>query len=422
MNWKRPLESRTLIGIADSLNNRDRGSPSAVSALATRSVGELSATELDESFRQHLSASYWQWLECFQSDPEATIQQHPDFLFSDLRAQQALQQRPGFFLRRSFDEGTVWAAGVVPKTVTLPRAAGLGWKRQVSGYRLVGSRFFGAGSVERQQTLLSELEDFLQRRSVDFLLLEDVLQPSPTWTLLTARPRPTFRLEFLTALEARSRIRLPKDPELYWGGFSKNARKQNRRLLEDSRRFTLWKATDVSHVAELWVAAKQVAEHSWQADRLRIRLCEDEARFNMLTFLAQQGALRSYVLFDGTTPIAFELDHQFNGYLVSEDAAYDQRYAEYGPGRTLLLRVLEDLFEHQSPRWYDFAGGDWDYKRRFANDLCLSAKVWLVRKDIRFHVISLLLRAERALRSRGRRLGELLRPKGWGSKPPRPAN
>lgn len=407
---------------AYGLNNLSRTISSSASTMATRATGQLFATELDECFRHHLSPSYWQWLDCFQSDPEATIQQHPDFLFYDQRAQRELQQRPGYFLRRLLDDGTVWAAGVVPKTVTLPRSAGLGWRRQVRGYRLVGSRFFGRGNIECQQTFQSEMEGFLQRQSVDFLLFEDVLQPSPTWTLLTTRPQPTFHMEFLSAVESRSRIRLPQDADLYWRGFSKNARKQNRRLLEDNRRFTLWKATDVGHVAELWEAAKQVAERSWQSDRLRLRLCEDEARFNMLNFLAQQGALRSYVLFDGTTPIAFELDHQFNGYLVSEDAAYDQRYADDGPGRTLLLRVLEDLFEHQSPTWYDFAGGDWDYKRRFANDQCLSSKLWLVKRNIRFQVISLLLRAERALRSSVRRFRASVRIPSWWPKTSSRAN
>lgn len=380
-----------------------------VTARPCEAAEGFEATELDESFRLHLSPAYWQWLDRFQSDSTATILQHPDLLFHDVRAQRDLRERPGFFLHRSFAQGASWAAGVVPKTVTLPRSAGLGFQRRLQGYRLVGSRFFGTGDIEFQQTFQEELENFLQRQDADFLLFEDVLQPSPTWSLLTSRPKPLFRMEFLMAMAARFRIRLPQDPDDYWRGFSKNARKQNRRLLEENSRFTLWRATDVNDVPELLNAAKQVAEHSWQADRLRVRLCQDESRLDLLTFLAQHGALRSYVLFDGQTPIAFELDHQFNGYVVSEEAAYDQRYAESGPGRTLLLRVLQDLFEHDSPQWYDFAAGDWDYKRRFANDRSLSAKLWLVKRDLRFGLISLLLRTDRMLRSGARQVREFLR-------------
>lgn len=293
--------------------------------------------------------------------------------------------------------------------MTLPRSAGLGWQRQVRGYRLAGSQFFGNGDIESHPLFQQEMEEFLRQQNADFLLYEDVLQPSSTWNLLASRPQPLLRMEFLIGLATRFRIRLPQNPEDYWRGFSKNARKQNRRLLEDNSRFTLWRATDVTHVPDFLEAAKQVAERSWQSDRLQTRLCQDESRLELLTFLAQQGALRSYVLFDGQTPIAFEFDHQLKGYLVSEEAAYDQRYSEHAPGRTLLLRVLHDLFEHDPPAWYDFAGGDWDYKRRFANDESTSAKLWLVKRDLRFGLISALLRAERALRSTGRQVRERLR-------------
>lgn len=370
---------------------------------------EFSAVEIDECFRLHLSQAYWQWLSHFQSDSEATIQHHPDLVFHDQRAVRELQDRPGYLLQRSRSDGTSWAAGILPKTVTLPRSAGLGLRRQVRGYRLVGSRFFGAGDVESHPDFQQQMEQFLRRQDVDFLLYEDVLQPSPTWSLLTSRQQSFFRMEFLIGLATRFRIRLPQNPDDYWRGFSKNARKQNRRLLEDNQRFTLWRATEVAHVPEFLEAAKQVAERSWQSDRLQVRLCEDESRLDLLTFLAQHGMLRSYVLFDGQTPIAFEFDHQLKGYLVSEEAAYDQRYSEHAPGRTLLLRVLHDLFEHDPPAWYDFAAGDWDYKRRFANDESQSAKLWLVKRDVRFGVISALMQAERAMRSGGRRIRELVR-------------
>ncbi len=373
-----------------------------------RSEG-FSAAELDESFRLHLSQDYWRWLSHFQSDPAATIQHHPDLVFHDRRAVRELQNRPGFLLQRSFSNGSSWAAGILPKTVTLPRSAGLGWQRQVQGYRLAGSRFFGSGDTESHPLFQQEMEEFLRRQNADFLLFEDVLQPSETWNLLTSRSEPALRMEFLLGLATRFRIRLPQNPDDYWRGFSKNARKQNRRLLDDNQRFTLWRATDVTHVPDFLEAAKHVAEHSWQSDRLRVRLCQDESRLDLLTFLALHGALRSYVLFDGQTPIAFEFDHQLKGYLVSEEAAYDQRYAEHGPGRTLLLRVLHDLFEHDPPAWYDFAAGDWDYKRRFANDESQSAKLWLVKRDLRFGVISTLMRAERALRPSGRRIRDFLR-------------
>lgn len=381
--------------------------------------GALSITKLDDEFRDPQSPAYCQWMECFQSDSAATIQQHPDFAFHDPRVLHEFRERPGYFLCASFPDGSCWGAGVVPKTVTLPRAAGLGLKRQVRGYRLIGSRFFGHGSIQTQEVFLHKLERFLDRQNIDFLLFEDVLNPSPVWNLLNARPEPTFRLELLTGMDSRSRIHLPASADDFWKGFSKNARKQNRRTLDDSRRFTLWCATEVDQVADLLAAASEVSERSWQADRLQVRLCRDEAKFDLLTFQAQQRALRSYVLYDGETPIAFELDHQFNGYLVSDDAAYDQRYAEHSPGRALLLRVLEDLFERDTPEWYDFAAGDWDYKRRYANDQARSAKLWLVRRNLRYGIISTLLRTDRLVRSAAREVREIVKSRVRSTKTPR---
>lgn len=367
--------------------------------------------ELNEDFHRHRAPAYEQWLNLFQADSAATIQQHPDFLFHDLRTQSELRDRPGYFLSRSMTDGTSWAAGLVPKTVTLPRAVGLGLRRRVRGYRLVGNRLFGHGSGELQRELWEELETFLSEQDIDFLLIEDLLRPSPTWDLLMSQPYSRYRLDSLTNWTPRSRVRLPKNSDDYWRSFSKNARKQNRKLLDDSRRYTLWRATEVPQVADLLTAVKKVSENSWQANRLRIHLCQDETKFELLTFLARQRALRSYVLFDGSTPIAFEIDYQFNGYLMSEDAAYDKRHAKHSPGRSLLLRVLEDLFEHDSPNWYDFDGGDWDYKRRFANDQSESVKAWLVKRNLRFGLISALLRTGRDLRSSAHRLREYLRPK-----------
>ncbi|MDA0834561.1 MAG: GNAT family N-acetyltransferase [Planctomycetota bacterium] len=335
--------------------------------------------EIDEAFRWHQSRAYWRWLELFQADRSASILHHPDYLFHDLRAQREMQGRPAFFLTSAAADGPSWAGGLVPKTINLSRFVGLGRRPAVHGYRLVGDRLFGNGSPDQTASFFNDIEKFLTVRHADYLLIEDAICPSPTWDLISARRDALFRFDTLMKTSTRYGIRLPANQDDYWKGLSKNARKQNRKILSETNHWMLWRVTDVSHVPDFLAAAKTVAQNSWQRERLRGRISNDEVLLQRLTFLAQNQALRSYVLFDGETPVAFELDVQFNGEMLSESAAYDTRYAEFGPGRALLLRVLADLFEHDCPVWYDFGSGEWDYKQRFSNVQLKSTKVWLVK-------------------------------------------
>lgn len=371
----------------------------------------LFVAEIDESFRLHQNPAYWRWLELSQADHSASIVHHPDYLFHDLKALGELSERSAFFLAESAAGLGAWAAGLVPKTLKLTRFAGCGSLPVIRGYRLVGDRPFGAGSPESMGAFFGEIERFLIHRTADFLLIEDLVTPSLLADVLQARSGEHYRAVPLLRNSPRYGIRLTGDPDDYWRSFSKNARKQNRKILADTQPFRLWRVTDVADVAEFLRAAETVATNSWQQRRLRDRIVCDEVLLERLTFLAQNGALRSYVLFDGDRPIAFELDTQFNSEMTSETAAYDADYARVGPGRALLLRVLEDLFAFDTPSLYDFGSGDWEYKKRFSNDCRMSSKICLLRRSLRFDIYASLIDCEHRLRSAARAVVNRFRKK-----------
>ena len=141
--------------------------------------------------------------------------------------------------------------------------------------------------------------------------------------------------------------------------------------------------TQESQIAEFLVESATISQQSWQAKRIGVRVRADEKQLKQLTQLAQLGALRCYLLHSKGRPVAFSIGTQWNGRYLLEETGYNTSYAKFSPGTVLLLRMLEDMFEHDTPQWLDFGGGDGDYKRLFGNHstqsgtlLMISRRVW----------------------------------------------
>ena len=79
----------------------------------------------------------------------------------------------------------------------------------------------------------------------------------------------------------------------------------------------------------------------------------------------------------GDQPVAFKIGSQHRGVYRDREFGFDMDFASYSPGEALLLMILEDLTEHDSPHTYDFGEGDAEYKRRFSNEITKSGSVLL---------------------------------------------
>lgn len=326
----------------------------------------------------HTSPDYCNWLQRFQQDPDSRITQHPDYVINEIANTPAVQERPALMVEHHGQGDSQTMAILLPKDIRPTIAAGLGPAGTLHGYRLAGNRLLGDQNVASQRLLLSGIADRLRSLRAGFLLIEDLDDATSLWAALQAEPRNKLRALIPGGFQERLRIRLPAEASQYWSKFSSKTRYKFRRRQKRIGETRLVRVTRVDQSVEFLQYAQEVSLNSWQTQRFGLRVKNDDSQTQLLTTLALHGALRCYLLFHRETPLAFVMGHQFHGCYDYEEVGYDRRYAEHSPGQVLLLKVLEDLFEHDQPEWLDFGGGDADYKRLFANHTARSGNVWLM--------------------------------------------
>src|SRR5690606_38988947 len=98
----------------------------------------------------------------------------------------------------------------------------------------------------------------------------------------------------------------------------------------------LERITEAAQILEFLEQARSVSERSWQARQLGLRITNDPAEYASFAFLAEQRALRSYLLKRERRPIAFVVGTQFRGRFIYEEVGFDREFAALSPGNVLL--------------------------------------------------------------------------------------
>lgn len=93
-------------------------------------------------------------------------------------------------------------------------------------------------------------------------------------------------------------------------------------------------------------------------------------------------AFRSYILMVDETPIAFVLGIQTGESYLYQQVGYDRKYRDRSPGQVLLVHLINDLFERNSPRVLDFGEVSFDYKEYFATTQDERHTLWTVRPGV----------------------------------------
>lgn len=353
-------------------------SPTSVEPKTTLTI-ELQT--FDQAAQQHLSSPYWAWHDLFERDPSARISQHPDHVLAELTA--AETSRPIVLCQAV--QGDQWQGlGIlVPKTMTSRQAGAWGVSVPLAGYRLAGNRFLGNLDGETQRLLLQGCLDFVARERALFLMVEDLEASDPLCDTAREVVRERGRLFFPSGWQDRRKIEFPSPPDEYWKKFSSKTRNTFRRKQKKIGASRLVRVSEAEQVSEFLSAAHQISQHTWQSQKLGLRIQNNETELRLFTFLATQRALRSYLLFVDEKPAAFLMGTQFNGHFAYEEVGYHRDYADRSPGQVLLLHVLDDLLKDNPPRVFDFGGGDADYKRLFATVTTQGGSVWLMPNGVR---------------------------------------
>lgn len=334
------------------------------------------------------------WRALVERTPGCSIELHPELVID--RA-----DGPPTLVYLEHEGRTLSTVAVlVPKELRLFSHPSVAWLGRLQGHRLAGNQLLGSADRAAAERFLSAVALYLGRDGADCIYIEDLDHASPLWQAVQDRrgaagpsieqPRPS---------QPHWRIHFPRPADDYWKTLTAKSRYKTRRAARDLphevRRFTA-----PGDVQAFLAGAEHVSQRSWQGKRMGLRLSQEERFRAHFDALARLGALRSYLLFHKDHPIAFVYGWQWNGRFEYEEIGYDGAFAEQGPGRVLLYRVLEDLIAHDTPEVLDFGCGDAEYKRVFGTHESVSGPVVIASDTVKTQIWS-GLRHTRAAMDRG---------------------
>lgn len=351
--------------------------PSAVPAAAPAPRVECRVLPVDEAFQSHVASEYWRYRELHDSDREACPLQHPDVILTDL-AHRTAAGLPAVTITASVGE-TIEAMGLlVGKEVSPRRLGGLVGSAPLRGYRLAGQGFVGAGTdAMLTSELLAKTLEHVQSAGAAFLLLEDLDVESPLGVALKQALVSGWSGYYHAGIQPRRRIALPSTTDAYWQQFSSKTRQTFRRKLKKFGTTRLDRIQTVEDVPRFLDAAHAISLQTWQTKQFGLRVSNDLATTAQLTKLAELGFLRCYLWHVDERPVAFTIGNQCHGRFHYEEVGYLTEFARHSPGQMMLIQMIDDLIVHEHADWFDFGGGDADYKALFANQSSQSGTVWL---------------------------------------------
>jgi hypothetical protein len=94
----------------------------------------------------------------------------------------------------------------------------------------------------------------------------------------------------------------------------------------------------------------------------------------------------------GNELCSFVLGQQYGRYFYVDAAGVDHAWRSYSAGTVILMLVLKDLFEENSPQFYDF-GAHVKFKDYLASESYPEADVWLFRRRAHTLVMSSIYQA-----------------------------
>ena len=382
-------------------------STSTASAAPTVDVVDLLA-----EFNNPLSTIRGEWLALFERASDASIFHHPDFVGSELNFLPRSRLPSLLLLCRQNGQLTGFA-GLLPKVSSTHSVGGLGPSCSLYGYRLIGNGLLCGGDESMRSVLLESAMREVIRRGAGYLHLEDLDQSSSLLKLANTYSARGCGIYSPTGFQDRLMIQLPRTNAEYFGKFSSKTRYNLRSSEKKLGAIRVQRCSTVEQVPDFLRDAHQVAINSWQTEQLGLRVKNNAAELAQMTCLASHGALRSYLLYQGETPISFIIGNQYRGVYRYEEVGFDRRHFANSPGKILLIKVLEEMFADDTPDIFDFGLGEADYKRMFANIETKSGNIWLVPPGIKGRSLVAYLKGSHWLRQSGR---NAVKVAGWYQK------
>ncbi|MBI1345266.1 GNAT family N-acetyltransferase [bacterium] len=332
---------------------------------------------IDAGVQNHISQIYWDWMRLYAADVTACPLQHPDVVLADLAH---LRTTPLVPLLITAQEATTTQAitALIPKSVSTRRLGAFPFGQQLHGWRLAGNGVLSDSSSGALTAVVQQTLKQVVSTGAAFLLMEDLdVESTLAQALNEVLPQGWTRFHH-AGIQPRRRIHLPTKTDDYWSKFSSKTRQTFRRKLKKFGSTRLECLRDVGDVPRFLEVAHRISLQTWQTRQFGLRIRNDAAELAQYTKLAELGLLRCYLWFVEDQAVAFTVGNQDHGCFHYEEVGYLSEYAKHSPGQMMLIQMIDDLIQHDPAEWFDFGGGDADYKELFANHTSQSGTVWLL--------------------------------------------
>ncbi|MCL5280981.1 MAG: GNAT family N-acetyltransferase, partial [Planctomycetes bacterium] len=263
------------------------------------------------------------------------------------------------------------------------------------------SGLLGTIDAETSAVLLGEMDRLLKSAEADVVFFHYLRADSPFLRSACGRVPGLCRSHF-NRQDVHRTMTLPENMEAFYQSCSKKHRANLRRYLRRMEEQYGQRAVVVRYLGQDGVdpfleAASQVSVKTYQ-QALGCGLGKDERTRDLLGQLAQEGWLRSYVLFLDGTPCAFQHGAVYRGSYFLEQIGFDPKWKEFNVGTVLFLRALEDLCQDRNgTKIIDFGFGEADYKRCYGDNCWTDVQFYLFAPRVRPILANLVFSGTRGL-------------------------
>lgn len=155
---------------------------------------------------------------------------------------------------------------------------------------------------------------------------------------------------------------------------------------------------DAAEVSEFVDDATSVSSKTYQYDLLGAGLRDHDALKKRYRATANLGWFRSYILYAGDKPIAFQAGHLYGGRYHAQEIGYDPEWARHHVGIFLHTEIIADLSASgRDVTCFDFGIGDTQHKQRLSTGTNAGGYYYLIPDTLRGSVIANSLRTTNAL-------------------------
>jgi len=250
---------------------------------------------------------------------------------------------------------------------------------------------------QEKQCLSKILEYLFSQGDWDLFYLPDLPQPSLGLKLIKDlhESLPRFNIEpgwicpYLPIPDSKEKLIANINPK-----FRKELKRRLRKLEKEHGKVELKPYYELGSIEETMEILFKLHKKRWGSKGQHGSFANPKARNMALEtakFFAKKDWLRLYFLTVNDTPVAAELDLEYENKLHGHLCGFDPNYSKYGVGNLLMLKVLEECV-NKGIYEYDFMQGAESYKFDWTSKYRQSMNVRFANKKISSKLISSILK------------------------------